>query len=82
MQIKFYETYKKKSLIIFITNWMCFKKIIKIKVELGEEEEEEAGCSRDHTAKKKPHMYHHSVMLCSWPFGEVVHNSPRVACIF
>jgi len=56
-------------------------------MELGEEEEEEeeeeeAGCSRDHTAKKKPHMYHHSVMLCSWPLGEVVHNSPRVARIF
>jgi hypothetical protein len=23
-------------------------------------------------------MYHHSVMTCSWPFGEAVHNSPRV----
>jgi hypothetical protein len=31
--------------------------------------------------KKGAHMYHHSVMSCSWPFGEVVHNSPRVARI-
>jgi hypothetical protein len=27
-------------------------------------------------------MYHHSMMSSSWPFGEVVHNSPIVACIF
>jgi len=26
------------------------------------EEEEEAGCSRDHIAKKGAHMYHDSVM--------------------
>jgi hypothetical protein len=41
--------------------------------------EEEAGC---YTAKKEAHIYHHSVMPCSWPFGEAVHNSPRVARIF
>jgi len=41
-------------------------------VEL-EEEEEEAGC---YTAKKEEvHMYHYSVMPCSGPFGEVVHDS-------
>jgi hypothetical protein len=44
--------------------------------------EEEAGCFRDHTAKKRAHMYHPSVMYCSWPFGEVARNSPRVAHIF
>jgi hypothetical protein len=34
-------------------------------------------------------MYHHSVMSCSWPFGESVHDSlwvvytpPIVTCIF
>jgi len=43
-----------------------------------EEEEEEAGC---YTAKKKVHMYHHSVMPCSWLFDEPVHNSPKVARI-
>jgi hypothetical protein len=32
-------------------------------------------------AKKEAHMYHHSVMPCSWLFGEAVHNSLRVACI-
>jgi hypothetical protein len=26
-------------------------------------------------------MDHHSVKPCSWPFGEVVHNSPIVPCI-
>jgi len=45
------------------------------------EEEEEAGCSKDHTAKKGAHMYHHRVMSCLWPFGEIVHNSPIVARI-
>jgi len=30
-----------------------------------EDEEEEAGCSRDHTAKMGLHMYHHSVMSSS-----------------
>jgi hypothetical protein len=30
-----------------------------------EEEEEEVGCSRDHTTKKEAHMYHNSVMSCS-----------------
>jgi hypothetical protein len=33
--------------------------------ELEKEEEEEAGCSRNYTAKKGVHMYHHSVMTCS-----------------
>jgi len=47
-----------------------------------EEEEEEVGYSRNHTAKKGTYMYHHSMMSSSWPFGEVVHNSPIVACIF
>jgi hypothetical protein len=32
---------------------------------MTEEEEEEAGCSRNHTAKKGAHMYHHFVMLSS-----------------
>jgi len=42
-------------------------------VELEEEEEDEAGC---YTAKKEEaHMYHHFVMPCSGPFGEVVHDS-------
>jgi len=52
--------------------------------ELGEEEEEEeeTSCSRDHTAKKGAHVYHPSMMWCSWSFGGVVHNSPRVARIF
>jgi hypothetical protein len=45
------------------------------------EEEEETGCFWNHTTKKGAHMYHHFVMSSSWPFGEVVHNSPRVACI-
>jgi len=27
-----------------------------------EEEKEKTGCSRDHTAKKKGHMYHPSVI--------------------
>jgi hypothetical protein len=30
---------------------------------------EEVGCSRNHTAKKGAHMYHHFAMLSSWPFG-------------
>jgi hypothetical protein len=30
--------------------------------ELELEEEEKVGCSRDHMAKKKTHMYHLSVM--------------------
>ena len=42
------------------------------------EEEKEAGC---YTAKKGADMYHHSVKSCSWLFGGVVHNSPRVARI-
>jgi len=38
------------------------------------EEEEEAGC---YTAKKKKaHMYHHSVMICSWQIREAGHG-PR-----
>jgi hypothetical protein len=45
---------------------------------MAELEEEEAGC---YTTKKEAHVYHHSVMPCSWPFGEAVHNSPRVARI-
>jgi hypothetical protein len=28
------------------------------------------------------HMYHHSMMSSSWPFGEVVQTSPRVARIY
>ena len=41
--------------------------------EEEEEEEEEAGC---YTAKKdEAHMYHLSVMPCSWPFREAVHDS-------
>jgi hypothetical protein len=51
------------------------------KLEEEEEEEKEAGCSLNHTAKKGAHMYQHSVMSSSWPFGEVVHNSPKVASI-
>jgi hypothetical protein len=36
----------------------------RIAAELEEEdEEEEAGCSRDHTAKKGLHMYHHSSLI-------------------
>jgi len=42
------------------------------------EEEEEAGC---YTVKNGAHMYHYSVMPCSWPFGEAVYNSLRVARI-
>jgi len=42
------------------------------------EEEEETGCFWNHTTKKGAHMYHHFVMSSSWPFGEIVHNSPRV----
>jgi hypothetical protein len=43
---------------------MCFQKYyISTKAEL-EEEEEEAGYSWDHTAKKRAHMYHHSVIAC------------------
>jgi len=38
---------------------MCLKN--KIAAEL--EEEEEAGCSRDHTAKKGLHMYHHPSLI-------------------
>jgi hypothetical protein len=30
-----------------------------------EEEEEEAGCSQDYTAKKEVHVYQHSVISCS-----------------
>jgi hypothetical protein len=37
-------------------------KLIKIAAEL-EEEEEEAGCCRDHTAKKKEHMDHHPSLI-------------------
>jgi hypothetical protein len=33
--------------------------------ELEDEEEEEAGCSWNHTAKKGVHMYHHSMMSSS-----------------
>jgi hypothetical protein len=46
-----------------------------------EDKEEEASCSRNHTAKKGALMYHHFVMSSSLPFGEVVHNLPRVARI-
>jgi hypothetical protein len=46
-------------------------------VEL-EEEKDEVSC---YTAKKEAHIYHHYVMPCSWPFGEAIYNSPRVACI-
>jgi hypothetical protein len=45
---------------------------------MAELEEEEAGC---YTAKKGANMYHHSVNSCLWPFGEVIHNSLRVARI-
>jgi hypothetical protein len=31
-------------------------------LEEKDEEEEEAGCSRDHTAKKGAHMYHPSII--------------------
>jgi len=47
-----------------------------------EEEEEKAGRSRDHTAKKGVHMYHPSVISYLWSFGTVVHNSLRVAHMF
>ena len=46
------------------------------------EEEEEVGRSRDHTTKKRAHMYHPSVISFPWSFGGVVHNLPRVARIF
>jgi len=46
-----------------------------------EEEEEEVGCSRDHTAKKGAHTCHPSVILCPWRSSGVVHNLPRVAYI-
>ena len=36
------------------------------------EEEEEVGCYM--ATKEKAHMYHHSVMPCSGPFGEAVHD--------
>jgi hypothetical protein len=49
---------------------------------LEEDEEEEAGRSQDHTAKKGAHTYHPSVISCPWSFGGVVHNQPRVAHIF
>jgi hypothetical protein len=39
----------------------------------SKEEEEEAGCYT--TKKEEANMYHHSVMPCSGPFGEVVHDS-------
>jgi len=42
-------------------------------VELEEEEEEEVGCYT--TKKEKAHMYHRSVMPCSWPFGKAIHDS-------
>jgi len=35
------------------------------------EEKEEAGFSRDHTAKKGAHMYHPYVISCPWPFDGV-----------
>jgi len=40
-------------------------------VELEEEEEEAGGYT---TKKDEAHMYHHSVMPCSWPFREAVHD--------
>jgi len=46
-----------------------------------EEEEEEAGHSRDHTSKKVVHTYHPSVISCPWPFGRVVHIPLTVARI-
>jgi hypothetical protein len=46
------------------------------------EEEEEAGRSRDLTAKKRTHKYHPYVISCSLPFGGVVHNPSRVAYFF
>jgi len=49
-----------------------------VELEEEEKEEEEAGY---YTVKKKTHIYHHSMMSCSWLFDEDVHNSPRVACI-
>jgi len=42
--------------------------VFKIAAELEEEageEEEEAGCSRDHTAKKKLHKYRHPSLISS-----------------
>jgi len=45
------------------------------------EMEEEVGCSWNHMVKKGAHMYHHFVMSSSQSFGEVIHNSPRVARI-
>jgi hypothetical protein len=46
-----------------------------------EEEEEEADCSRNHTAKKGAHTCHPSVILCPWWSSGVVHNPLRVAYI-
>ena len=38
-------------------------KQIKIAAELEEEKEEEAGCCRGRTAKKKQHMNHHPSLI-------------------
>jgi hypothetical protein len=45
-------------------------------------EKEEVGRSLGHMAKKGSHKYHPSVISCPLPFGEVVHNPPRVTHIF
>ena len=37
-------------------------------------EEEEAGPSRNHIAKKGTHNYHSSVISYTWSFGRVLHN--------
>jgi hypothetical protein len=37
-------------------------------------EEEEAGPSRNHIAKKGAHNYHSSVISYTWSFGRVLHN--------
>jgi len=46
------------------------------------EEEEEAGCSRDHTAKKELHKYRHPSLISSPRlFDRAHHNSSRVVDI-
>jgi hypothetical protein len=40
-----------------------FKKQNQTRIAAKLEEEEEAGCSRDRTTKKKLHMYHHPSLI-------------------
>jgi len=42
-----------------------------VELEEEEEEEEEAGCYM--AKKEEAHMFHHSVMPCSWQIREAVH---------